>query len=187
MTDLIPRLRNERYREAREKIWRRLGDALVRRAQQVLRDLPNTCGNGEEAAVSAFMRFTEKARAGELKEWPTDGKSLKTLLLRAARDRARDMKRQSLKVKDREWGQADLEQVAVRGDVDANLIEEELIEFLRANLPEKEFEAGMLRAADTPYSEIAAIQGVGERTVERRLASVRNCLERYLQDLRDAE
>lgn len=83
--------------------------------------------------------------------------------------------------------------MSVRDDVDANLIEEKLIEYLRANLPEKEFEAGMLRAAGTPYAEIAAIAaiaaigGVGERTIERRLASVRNCLETYLRDLRDAE
>jgi len=187
MTDLIPRLRNERYREAREKIWHRFGEALIRRARFVLRDLPNSCGNGEEAAISAFMRFTEKAKAGELNKWPTDSKSLQMLLLRAARDRARDMKRQSLKVKDREWGQTDLAQVSIRDDVDAHLIEEELIEYLRATLPEKEFEAGMLRAAGTPYAEIAAIGGVGERTIERRLASVRNCLEAYLQDLRDAE
>jgi len=102
MTDLIPRLRNERYREAREKIWHRFGETLIRRAQLVLRDLPNSCGNGEEAAISAFMRFTEKAKTGKLSEWPTDSKSLQMLLLRAARDRARDMKRQSLKVKDRE-------------------------------------------------------------------------------------
>jgi len=122
MTDLIPRLRNERYREAREKIWKRFGEALICRAQFVLRDLPNSCGNGEEAAISAFMRFTEKAKAGELNKWPTDSKSLQMLLLRAARDRARDMKRQSLKVKDREWGQTDLAQVSVRDDVDANLI-----------------------------------------------------------------
>lgn len=182
VTDLISQLRNERYLEARTKIWQRYGEALIRRASLVLRNLPDTYGNAEEAAASAFMRFTEKAQAGELTLWPTNRESLQELLLRAARDRARDIKRKSLLSRDREGGLESLDFVPNRSEANDDIVVQEAIEYMREHLPVKTFQAAMLRTLEMPYREIAEIQKTGEKTVERRIAAARKCLTHYRQD-----
>jgi hypothetical protein len=183
VTGLIPQLRGEGHQAAQEKIWARYEDDLIRCARAVIGGTPAACGNGEEAAASAFMRFMEKARTGELTTWPTDSDSLLEALLRAARCRARDMKRKSLRTHQREATALDLPPILE--DDGAGMLE--LLDHLRTSLPPKTFDIGMMCAGGVTCEDVARAQKAGLRSIQRQLKKFRECVEASLRERGDAQ
>jgi hypothetical protein len=188
VTALIPQLREEQQaQQALDKLWRRYGHALIGKVRMVLQDLPDTYGNAEEIAMSAFMRFANRARKGTLTTCPTNRDSLQLLLLYAARDRASQIRKKLLKDKQRMVGSIDAATLTKKDEIDTHMIASEVIEHLRANLKPQVFFAGMLRFYGATTEEIARAQGIGQRTIERRNSDFKEYLAKYRRDLRDGD
>ena len=182
--------------DASLKIWRRYVEQLVREADRRLKNLPRRAADGEDIAQQAFAAFFRGVAANRFSKLD-DRNDLWQLLVMLAGRRANDHLRHELGPEHgggRVRGDSALEQPADRSGSGAVGFDnvaappvtpesaEALIRLIQRTFPaldDEELQQIVLdRASNYTHVEIAERRGTSLRTIERKLALIRQIVER---------
>ncbi|MEZ6061911.1 MAG: ECF-type sigma factor [Planctomycetaceae bacterium] len=183
ITELLFRVQRSRDEDAVNRLWNVYFRQLARVAKKLLRNSPNAVHDGEDAALSAFHSFIQRAEDGRLT--PVANRDelwrlLVTITLRKVQRRYEHAAAKKRRMPD------DLSK-RIRGS-EAHIVEQLRIEMrdLLASLPDDTLHTiAVMQLEGHSISEIAESLGVARTTIDRKLRRIRALWSRQTGDSED--
>ncbi len=186
ITNLIERLQSGEQGTIQQELWNRYYVRLVQVARNKLVGSPKQAEDEDDAVLNAFHSFFYRIQQGQFPDvrdrsslWPL----LVTITIRKAihqRRRAAAEKRRSapLSEKASNWLLEELRDCNPTPEISV-MAEEEVRKMLDALDKDSHRQVAEMKLLGFTNREISEKLGVIERTVERRLALIRNCWSEY--------